>query len=115
MIKAEDRRSYSVIATTDLKGIKNCKYNDKSRFTPEGLRLHIENKNIHECMKASIALNNRITNEKEIVLEENVNLVDNFFEKAANLCKKRYSFKNNAITLFFQVMVVKQSSKILNL
>ena len=107
MIKVEERRNHSTITTTDFKDIKSFHHNDKSRFTPEGLILYNENINIQDNIKEAIVLNYQIKKQKEIVLEENVNLVDIFFEKAANLCKKNNSFKNNVIVCLLCAMVVK--------
>ena len=105
--KVEERRSYSIIITIDFKNIKCSLHNNKSRFTPKGLILYNKNMNMCDYITETIVLNCRIKNKKEIVLEENVDSVDNFFEKVAHLCKKNDSFKNNIIVCLLRAIVVK--------
>ena len=77
-MKIEDRKKRQVISTTDYKGIKNFVHKAKSRFTAEGLTLCDENKNMCECVKDFVLLNKRITDKREIIIEDNVGSVDFF-------------------------------------
>ena len=54
--------------------------------------LYDECKNTHKHTKNFIILSNKIADKKEIVIKDNADSVDNFFEKAANLRKKNKSF-----------------------
>ena len=114
MIRVKERSNRTSMTPADYKDMQSFSKNHKSRFTPEGLTLYNENLNMHECLKETIQLNHRINNKKEIVIDENIDSVDNFFQKAADLHKKSDSFRNDVITCLLRAMMVKQSSGRLN-
>ena len=60
-------------------------------------------------------LNNRISNKKEIVIEENADSVNIFFKKAADLCKKSPFFESNEIACLLKAIVAKESSGIMSM
>ena len=115
MIRVEERRNRSAITETNFKEVRSFLKNSKSRFTPEGLKLYKENEDMYEYIKETVALNDRISSKKELVIEHNIESVDSFFQKAADLYKKRPALKDNVIMCLLKAMVVKESSGVINL
>ena len=114
MIKVEERRTRAAITKSDFQDIKSFLKNSKSRFTQEGLNLYKENENMYKYIKETLALNNRISNKKELVMEHNVESADSFFQMAADLYKKKPELKDNVIMCLLRAIVVKESSGVIN-
>ena len=110
IIRVLERSTRSAITPTDFKDINSFRKNQKSRFTADGLNLYEENERMYEYLRESISLNNKIANKRELALEENVDSVDSFFQKAAALYKNSKSFQDNVIVCLLRAMLVKQSS-----
>ena len=71
MIRVQEIRNRPSITPIDFKETQSFLKNNKSRFAADGLTLCNEIQSMHEYLKETIHLNNRINTKKEIVIESN--------------------------------------------